>query len=135
MVLSMVSGDLPHRIKGFHEIYGHIVRTAPDEISFIDPAAWRDIYPPNFIRPRELKDKPPGKNAENLISASELDHARFRKVIAPAFSDKAVNEQEPMIQKHIDLLVRKFTSAIDEDKSGDGAIMDLLEWLTTHSST
>ena len=128
MVKSMIGGDLPHRIKSFHEKYGPIVRIAPDELTFTNPAAWRDIYPPNFVRPREFKDKPPGKNAENLISAGEPDHARFRKILAPAFSDKAVHEQEPMIKGHIDVLVQKFYQAINEDESGDGVVVDLLQW-------
>lgn len=128
MIKSMVGGKLPHQIKSFHEFYGPIVRTAPDELSFTDPMAWRDIYIPNFVRPRELKDKPPGKNAENLISASEPDHARFRKILAPAFSDRAVHEQEPMITGHIDTLVQKIKQAIKDDRSESGAVIDLLQW-------
>lgn len=129
MVKSMVAGDLPHRLRAFHETYGPVIRTAPNELSFTDAAAWRDIYPPNFVRPREFKDKPPGKDAENLISASELDHARFRKVLAPAFSEKAVREQEPMIQRHVGILLSKFREAIDHGKKEEGAVMDLLQWL------
>ena len=128
MLKSTVGGRLPHQIKSFHECYGPIVRTAPDELSFTDPTAWRDIYIPNFIRPRELKSKPPGKNAENLISANELDHTRFRKILAPAFSEKAVHEQEPMILGHIDTLLQKFNQAIRDDRSAGDAVVDLLPW-------
>ena len=128
MVISMVGGNLPHRLRALHEQYGPILRIAPDELTFTDPAAWRDIYPPNFMRPHEFKDKPPGKNAENLISASEPDHARFRKILAPAFSDKAVRDREPMIQGHVNLLVQRFYQKIDGNHTGDGAIVDFLQW-------
>lgn len=81
----MVGGSLPHHVKSLHERYGRVVRVAPNELSFTDPAAWRDIYTKGFLRPYEYKDKPPGKDAENLISADELTHQRFRRVLAPAF--------------------------------------------------
>jgi len=125
----MVSGALPHRIKEFHEQYGSVVRVAPDELSFTDPTAWRDIYPQNFVRPREYKDKPPGKNAENLISANELDHARFRKLLAPGFSEKSVYQQEAMVIGHVDLLNRKLYNAIENDPSKNAAVVDFLPWL------
>lgn len=128
MVIRMVSGDLPYHVKHWHEQYGPVVRTAPDELSFTHPAAWRDIYPQNFLRPREYKDKPPGKDAENFISASEADHARFRKILAPAFSDKAVHEQEPMINSYIDTLMDRLHQAIGGSKSKAEAVVDLLPW-------
>jgi cytochrome P450 len=125
----MITGGLPHRVKVLHEKYGPIVRVAPDELSFTDPAAWRDIYPQNFVRPYEYKDKPPGKAAENLISASEPDHARFRKILAPAFSEKSIHEQETMIQGHVDLLICKLHEAINNEPSRTTAVVDILQWL------
>ncbi|KAI4195527.1 MAG: hypothetical protein LQ350_007160 [Teloschistes chrysophthalmus] len=124
----MVGGELPKRIRQLHQQYGPIVRIAPDELTFINPAAWRDIYPPNFVRPREYKDKPPGKNAKNLISANEADHARFRKILAPAFSEKAVCEQEPMVMGHVNTVMEKLLQQIDQGGQGVGAIVDLLQW-------
>lgn len=126
MVLSMCKGELPHQTKQMHEKYGPIVRCAPNELTFIDPAAWRDIYPPNFIRPYGFRDKPPGKDSENLISASEPDHTRFRKVLVPAFSEKSIQEQESTIKKHVNLLVRKLHQKIMEDVSVEAAVIDLL---------
>lgn len=126
--MAMVRGDLPHRVKRIHEQYGPVVRVAPDELSFTDPAAWRDIYPRNFIRPREYKDKPPGKDAENLVSASESDHGRFRKILAPAFSEKAIHEQEPVIKSYVDLLIQKLYQAIENSPSGNAVVVDVLEW-------
>ena len=40
----MLSGELPHDIKRFHEQYGEVVRVGPNELSFTRPAAWKDIY-------------------------------------------------------------------------------------------
>ena len=127
-IISNVRGELPHTIKAFHEKYGEVVRVAPDELSFTNPAAWRDIYPKNFLRPHEYKDKPPGKDAENLISATETDHTRFRKILAPAFSERATQEQEPLIKRYIDTLILKLHQEIKADPSGSTAMVDVLQW-------
>lgn len=124
----MISGQLPHRVKSVHEQYGEVVRVGPNELSFTNPAAWRDIHTKGFVRPREYKDKPPGKDAENLISANEEDHARFRKILAPAFSERSTQKQQPLVQSSIDLLIQKLHQAITDDKSGTAAVVDLLKW-------
>ena len=126
----MISGDLPHRIKRLHDEYGPIIRVAPNELSFTDPVAWRDIYPKNSARPSEFKNKPPGKNADNLITASEADHTRLRKILAPAFSDKAIHKQEFVVSRHVDLLILKLRQTIDNDLiTATTTTVDMLEWL------
>ena len=128
-VISNVTGRLPHTIKRLHKQYGDVVRVAPDELSFTNPAVWRDVYPKNFLRPREYKDKPPGKDAENLISANEIDHTRFRKILAPAFSERAAQEQEPLIRRYIDALMLKLHQEIQNDSTNSSAVIDVLKWL------
>ena len=128
-VISNVRGELPHTVKRLHEQYGDVVRVAPDELSFTNPAAWRDIYPKNFIRPHEYKDKPPGKDVENLISANENDHTRFRKILAPAFSERAAQEQEPLIKPYNDVLILKLRQEIELDPTRKTAVIDVLRWL------
>ena len=125
-IKSMLSGELPHDIKKLHELYGEVVRVGPDELSFTNPTAWKDIYTKGFVRPYEYKDKPPGKEAENLISASESDHFRFRKVLAPAFS--LTTEQESVVQASVGLLIAKLRQAITADTSGESAVVDMLRW-------
>lgn len=125
-VQSMIAGDLPHDIKTFHERYGEIVRVGPDELSFTDPKAWKDIYTKDFLRPYTHRDKPPGKDAENLISASEVDHHRFRKVLAPAFVQS--HEQEAVVQSYVNLLISKLRQAVETNQSHEGAVVDVLKW-------
>ncbi|GKZ36720.1 hypothetical protein AbraIFM66950_007917 [Aspergillus brasiliensis] len=129
-LLTNIGGQLPHRIHEFHARYGDIVRVAPDELSFVDPRAWRDIYTSDreFVRPQQYKDQPPGKTAPNLIACSEADHARLRKNLAPGFSEKFAALQEPILQKYIDTLVEKLDAKITSN-GGDGADVDLVEWI------
>lgn len=112
-IKELVTGTLPHRIWGFHEHYGSFVRVAPDELSIIDPAAWRDVYPSNFDRAPQYSNKPPGKAAENLISANHFDHVPFRKVLAPAFSDKSISKFEGVIASYIDLLISDMDQRVE----------------------
>lgn len=128
----MITGQLPHRIRHLHAQYGAIVRLAPDELSFLDPTAWRDIYPKNFVRPKEYKDQPPGKAAANLIACSEQEHGRLRRVLAPGFSERWVmDEQESVIQGYIDKLVDKITSRTESGEGGKGGetTVDVVEWI------
>lgn len=43
-IRSTWNGTLHFDVKELHDRYGSVVRIAPDELSFIDPAAWKDIY-------------------------------------------------------------------------------------------
>lgn len=127
---AMVSGQLPHQIRHLHRQYGDVVRVAPDELSFIDPTAWRDIYPKNFLRPNEYKDQPPGKSAANLIACTETEHVRFRKVLAPGFSERYVMEQEGIIQGYVDRLIEKINARTEQQQEGIGkTTVDVVEWM------
>jgi len=126
-VRSMIGGSLPHQVRKMHKEYGAVVRVAPNELSFTDPAAWKDIHTSGFLRPYEYKDKPPGKDAENLISADESTHQRFRKILSPAFVVRP--EQEAVIKNYVDMLVHKLSSVIENNGSAGSAELDVLQWL------
>lgn len=49
-----------------------------------------------------------------LIVKSDVEHSRMRRVLAHAFSEKAVREQEPLIQEYVDLLMSSLHEAADE---------------------
>ena len=121
----MIKGNLPHDIRKFHNQYGKIIRVAPDELSIIDPSIWTDVYQKNFRRPRIWADKPPGAEGESLISASESEHARLRKIMSPMFSDKAMREYEPTVSHYLDILVGKIFRAAATKGS---ATVNVLDW-------
>lgn len=128
-LFSLVQGRLPHDIKDLHEQYSDIVRLAPDELSFIDPAAWRDIYPKNFLRPYEYKDQPPGKTASNLIACTEDEHARFRRILASAFSERYTAAQEPFVNAYVEKLISKLNARIGKSSSRGVTDVDAVEWI------
>ncbi|CAG8951904.1 hypothetical protein HYFRA_00005708 [Hymenoscyphus fraxineus] len=128
-ITEMLGGNLPFRIKSLHDEYGTIVRVAPDELSFIDSAAWKDIYlKKEFVRPKIWGSRPPGVEVHNIISASVADHARFRKAFQSAFSEKATIQHEPTVQRYVDVLINRLKEATKRNGQMSGRI-DLVQWI------
>lgn len=107
-----------------HRKYGHVVRVSPNELSWTDPEAWKDIYGHGT---KGAPGAAPHKNwavfgtspngGSSLVSARDDDHARMRKVFAPAFSNRALKQQEPLFLKYVDLLVTKLKEGLREDSN------------------
>lgn len=116
------------RMKEFHDRYGSIVRIAPDELSFNDPQAWKDIYGnrpghlPFERNPTWFKAAKPG-NPESIMGPNEEAHARYRKTLVHAFSDKSLKEQAPMIEGYVGQLIGQ----LRETKNNN--TINLVEWL------
>lgn len=91
------------------------MRYGPTELSYIDKAAWKDIYGykkgGNEV-PKDLAYLPDSPNgADNIIVADHEPHARFRRAFSTAFTEKAVRQQEPLFQKYANLMVAKLDAA------------------------
>ncbi|ESZ91765.1 cytochrome P450 monooxygenase [Sclerotinia borealis F-4128] len=111
-VREVLRGELPQKIAAFHEIYGEVVRTAPDEVSFTSPQAFQDIYAKRNGKPSFPKDpiqynSPTTRVSSILNVSSDKDHGRYRRLLAHAFSEKALREQEPLIKHYVDLLIKR----------------------------
>ena len=123
---AQLKGQFDHKIQEFHEKYGGVVRWAPNEISFTSPQAWKDIY--GHGHAELLKYFPDGARENGparIISANAADHFRFRRAMFPAFSDKALGQQEPLIAVYVDLLVHKLRDVATSDLP-----TNLVQWFT-----
>ena len=71
----------------------------------------------------------PGENGiHSILSASNADHARYRRLLSHAFSESALREQEYLPLVYIDLLIRRLREVVAA--SGDkGAVVDIVKWL------
>ena len=99
-------GEQPKWVKSLHEQYrSDVVRVSPDELSFIGADAWNDIYSYRRNHPNAPKDPTLHAGIEGMLIANDSDHARLRRVFAHAFSDKALREQESLIQAYVDALM------------------------------
>ena len=97
-VYSTLRGHLAIRFRQLHEHYGPVVRTAPNEISFIEPTAWKTIYGQSqsghakFQKNYDTFHQNQHDLAHSLFIADDADHLRMRKVLAHAFSNRALRE-------------------------------------------
>lgn len=114
-------------MKEIHNTYGQVVRLAPNELSFTDSRAWKDIYGNRqghvaFERNRTWFKKATPNEPNSIMGPDEPDHARFRRTLVHAFSDKSLKEQSPMIESYVNLLIQRL-------KERGGEVIDLVEWL------
>lgn len=135
--LSIQNGTLPKKIKALHDIYGPVVRVAPNELSFNTPEAWKDIY----------SDKPYGLGRSeefyrilgpnSIFGASRKDHGRIRGAVSLAFRASALRGYEEKIRQYVDLLVEQL-GGLTKDKACDGTsdrvhqdevTVDIVRWL------
>ncbi|KAF9884656.1 hypothetical protein FE257_001409 [Aspergillus nanangensis] len=134
-MLAFRSGQLAHRIKQFHEIYGDTVRVAPNEVSFIDPSCVQDIYKkrpsPQFKSlPKDPIRQPPPIPGQpvSILDAGDADHARIRKAYAPAFSSQALHAQEPLVVSYVDKMIAQLKARATTASPPDA--IDLQKWFS-----
>ncbi|GJN78228.1 isotrichodermin C-15 hydroxylase [Purpureocillium lilacinum] len=131
-VRNQLRGDLVKWLHSLHQQYGDVVRIAPDEVSFISNV-WQDVYAAHngekATKGTYLKDRrwfaAPYNNTWSILQADAEAHPRMRKMIAPAFSDKVLREQEAMIQEYVELFVLRLHEQTENDSKGD---VDMVKW-------
>ena len=69
---------------------------------------------------------PADNGIHSILSANDADHARYRRLLSHAFSERALRQQEHLVQSYIDLLVDKLRKRAS---SPDTAVVDLVQWL------
>ncbi|KAF2711502.1 cytochrome P450 monooxygenase-like protein [Pleomassaria siparia CBS 279.74] len=124
-------GSMVAWIQTLHKKYGDAVRVNPTEVSFISgETAWQDIYGFRIGKHKTgayLKDHTwylkPVNDTFSLIGSDEANHSRMRRNLSHAFSDKALRQQETLIQGFVDLLVQRLGEISEGAK-----IVDIMRW-------
>ena len=115
-----------HWNEELHTKYGVVVRTHPDELSFIGSSAWKDIYNtrPQLPKPTfGVLETPNGIPSMGTVPDAET-HGRQRKIVSHAFSDRALLSQEYILQKYSNLLISRLR---DQPNLQDGTL-DICSW-------
>ncbi|KAI1131180.1 cytochrome P450 [Nemania abortiva] len=132
-VYALLRGTIVHDIQKLHQIYGPVLRIAPDEVTFARADAWADIFQLRQGHQQFLKDpvwwnKQPG-SPDSLISAIDPEmHARMRKALAPGLSPRALKAQEPILQHYVNLLVDRLFDYAKEKPHQPGFELDIAPW-------
>ncbi|KAL4781971.1 cytochrome P450 [Aspergillus varians] len=124
---AQLRGDSHLLIEKLHNRYGSVVRIAPNELSFISAPAWSDIYGRSAGRTPLPRDKTFFNemlvSPQTITMANDENHARLRRSMAPGFSPRALRDQEPIIQKNVNLLIAQL-----EKRAAQGLLTDLRDW-------
>lgn len=120
-------GTLVNHVVKIHRQYGPTVRLSPDELSFTSSQARKDILghaPGKEEFPKDHRTfAAPPNGAQSILRSDKNTHSRFRRLLSHAFSDKGLRDQEPHINRHIDLLVENLTR-----KAQTGERTDMVDW-------
>lgn len=115
--IGMVRGKAEFQVREAHAKYGEVVRISTNQISFINPQAWKDIYGHGHAELPKFFPKGISMDPEKIISSNAKDHFRYRRAMLPAFSDKALSQQEPLIKVYVDLLIERLREVATTGKS------------------
>uniref|UniRef100_A0A0B7KBH0 Uncharacterized protein n=2 Tax=Bionectria ochroleuca TaxID=29856 RepID=A0A0B7KBH0_BIOOC len=122
-------GTLPFDMLDLHKKYGPVVRIAPNELAFADPAAWNDIQGHRTkgqleFEKAQLFYRPIDTMEIDIISADRTEHGLLRRTLSHGFSDKSLREQQPLIQGYIDKLIER----LHENSNGGSNTIDIMAW-------
>lgn len=116
-------------VLALHERYGPVVRISPNELAFNTPQAFRDIYGarPGGCLPKDRSHYlPPANGVDHLVCAVDnAVHARQRRLLAHAFSERALRDQEGLIKGYVDTMIAKLRSKITKDSPR----IDINSWM------
>ncbi|KAK4994695.1 hypothetical protein LTR16_007320, partial [Cryomyces antarcticus] len=120
LLRALAQGKSVSWTQALHKQYGPVVRISPDELSYTDAQAWKDIYGHRIAgKTANNKDRMfYGKavnGVDSILLADEAAHSRGRRIFAHAFSDKALKEQEPLFKNYVNLLAAKLNQILKKD--------------------
>ncbi|GFF77557.1 benzoate 4-monooxygenase cytochrome P450 [Aspergillus lentulus] len=115
--LSAIRGRLGLDLRSWHNKYGDVVRSGPDEVTFTTAEAWNDIYGHGHRQLPEVQIST--INGKDIFSAYDVDHARFRKALSHAFSAKGLQAQECLVARYIDKLNERLKEFAESGRAAD----------------
>ncbi|CAL5865821.1 uncharacterized protein PFLUO_LOCUS27 [Penicillium psychrofluorescens] len=122
------TGQYHWKLKELHDKYGDIVRTGPKMLVYRSPQAWRDIYSHrksgagSFVKDPEFYLQ--GPRGPNILNANDTDHSRTRRLLSHAFSERALRDQEDLVQSYVDTLVERLQGEV----SASRGTVDMTRW-------
>ncbi|KAJ4117491.1 hypothetical protein NW768_010854 [Fusarium equiseti] len=116
-------------MKGLHDKYGPVVRFGPTDVSYATAEAWNDINGRKDSEKAQEFSVQPVNGVPSMLTQDVTNHARMRRLFSPAFSERALKQQEPLFRKYADLLMYKI-SEVGEDGAKPIEMSQLLNFTT-----
>lgn len=126
----MLRGHNHLDITKLHEHYGPVLRISPNELAFNTPQAFRDIYgarPGGCFAKDRSHYLPPANGVDHLVCAVDnAAHARQRRLLAHAFSERALRDQEGLIRGYVDTMIGKLRAELAKQETPH---IDIKNWM------
>lgn len=125
LVYQHSTGKLAYSLVDYHKKYGAVVRIGPNALSFVTGQAWNDIFGLLPGRRQNAKDKYSFiPDMGGLLVADDATHARRRRLLMSSFSNKFLEEQQPMLMKFVDLMIAQLKGRIQANDN----VQDMVSW-------
>ncbi|KAF6813197.1 cytochrome P450 [Colletotrichum sojae] len=119
-------------LPALHAKYGPVVRVAPNELSYASGAeAWDDVYgykkagrPPKPFNDPIMYIRNVTEH-ESINITGEQNHARQRRVLAPAFGDGALRAMQPLLTAWAVKMRDKVAEQINFHQVGGGGAVEV----------
>ncbi|KAK5626223.1 hypothetical protein RRF57_001938 [Xylaria bambusicola] len=124
-IFTQLQGKLPFKVLEWSNKYGPVIRIAPDELAYTHPDAWQNIYGHYTgakVGGHEEFPKSPAtyqtKGIQVSIAGDVRDrHRKLRRQLAPIFSERAIRDQEVIIDKYVSLLIKRLHEYCEDEIS------------------
>ncbi|KAI9888917.1 MAG: hypothetical protein M1814_006149 [Vezdaea aestivalis] len=127
--IQQLKGTNNEVVKALHEQYGHVVRIAPNEVSFTTPDAWTPLFVkryPDFVMPKDKAMYAAMIDTEAIGTAGDIVHRRLRRSLAPAFTARGQKELEPRLKDFTGMLMAKLQEQVNGPSKGN---VDICMWV------
>lgn len=121
-------GCKSERVHAAHQKYGPVVRVGPNEISFADPTAVRDIYTNDvFVKEQTFYRAKRVFHEEHMFSFRDPEaHKQRRKLLSRGFSQAAMLDFESNISAKIEEMLNQWSTL---SASGPVNVYPWVHWL------
>ncbi|KAK2674259.1 Cytochrome P450, E-class, group I [Fusarium oxysporum f. sp. vasinfectum] len=127
--LASLKGEDVKWMKSLHDRYGPVVRFGPTDVSYTASEAWNDIHGPKVTEKAQEFSVQPVNGVPSMLTTNTENHTRVRRLFSPAFSERALKQQEPLFKKYTDLLMYKI-SEVGNDGAKPVEMTQLLNFTT-----
>jgi cytochrome P450 len=112
------SGYSHTKLHELHQRYGNVVRISPSEVSVVGDNVWDELMGHRKQgEPENAKDPLVfALTKGSVISANRENHARLRRTLSHGFSAATIEQQQPIINSYVDLLIQKLHERADGGK-------------------
>ncbi|KAF9873382.1 cytochrome P450 [Colletotrichum karsti] len=125
LIKNYLKGDFVKGTVELHEKYGPMVRISPNRLAVDGSVAWPEVFTRRPHQPEFEKTIEAYGLTERIgiFPAYREDHRRQRRLMAHAFSESALTEQEGYIKHYVDLLMSRLG-----EQAHKGKPVDLTKW-------